>query len=482
MKPEERDELIDSLLDDAISEADFLRLEAEMHIDPAVRQAYYERLKLDTNLQIAAESEGEADSELASAISQNSTSVGWLGWAASVVLGLLALVLGMEIHRTNQEISGENNEVIASGFGVIAEQTGASWNLKRGDLLPQGTVSLEAGMAELELFSGVTITVEGPAEFEIVSANLIHTTSGIFFIQKPRMVGDFRLKTAAGEIFDIDQQLALEIDEAGKGSVLPGGDDIRQQMASRRADQEQKWLTSVSDLENDQRLIAYFPITNERGWSRQLIDHSTEKRDGTIVRATRVANRWGHPSGGLDFTPTGSRVRVEIPGDHQSLTLMCWVKIDSLDRWYNSLFLTDGHELHEPHWQIMDDGRLFFSVKANEAGKKGKDKHIAYSPPIWTPADSGRWMHLATVFDGNAMTTTHYANGEMVSRDQTPKSLQPEKVRIGAASIGNWSDPTRGDNPHFAVRNLNGTIDEFAIFSEPLTAAEIAEIYETGKP
>ncbi|MDA7598004.1 hypothetical protein N8813_03650, partial [bacterium] len=373
MKPEERDELIDSLLDDAISEADFLRLEAEMHIDPAVRQAYYERLKLDTNLQIAAESEGEADSELASAISQNSTSVGWLGWAASVVLGLLALVLGMEIHRTNQEISGENNEVIASGFGVIAEQTGASWNLKRGDLLPQGTVSLEAGMAELELFSGVTITVEGPAEFEIVSANLIHTTSGIFFIQKPRMVGDFRLKTAAGEIFDIDQQLALEIDEAGKGSVLPGGDDIRQQMASRRADQEQKWLTSVSDLENDQRLIAYFPITNERGWSRQLIDHSTEKRDGTIVRATGVANRWGHPSGGLDFTPTGSRVRVEIPGDHQSLTLMCWVKIDSLDRWYNSLFLTDGHELHEPHWQIMDDGRLFFSVKANEAGKKGKD-------------------------------------------------------------------------------------------------------------
>ncbi|MGY8643431.1 MAG: LamG-like jellyroll fold domain-containing protein [Verrucomicrobiales bacterium] len=482
MKPEERDELIDSLLDDAISEADFLRLEAEMHIDTEVRQAYYERLKLDTNLQIAAESEGEADSELASAISKNSTPIGWLGWAAAVVLGLLALVLGLEIRRTNQAIAGGSNELIASGFGVIAEQSGASWNLERGDLLPQGTVSLEAGMAELELFSGVTITVEGPAKFEIVSASLIQASKGNFFVQKPRMVGDFRLKTATGEIFDIDSELALEIDNDGKGISHQKGGAIRQQMATHRAEQEQKWLASVSELKRDPRLIAYFPIIDEPDWSRQLIDHSAEKRNGTIVRATRVLNRWGHPSGGLDFTPTGSRVRLEIPGDHSSLTLMCWVKIDSLDRWYNSLFLTDGHELYEPHWQIMDDGRLFFSVKANEPGKKGKDKHIAYSLPIWTPADSGKWMHIATVFDGNVMTTTHFVNGKMISRDEIPEAMQPDKVRIGTASIGNWSDPTRGEDPHFAVRNLNGTIDEFAIFSEPLTDSEIAEIYENGKP
>ena len=62
----------------------------------------------------------------------------------------------------------------------------------------------------------------------------------------------------------------------------------------------------------------------------------------------------------------------------RSLTLLTWVKINSLDRWYNSLFLTDGAKLNQPHWQIMDDGRLFFSVKKREGSdaKKGeKDKH-----------------------------------------------------------------------------------------------------------
>ena len=54
-------------------------------------------------------------------------------------------------------------------------------------------------------------------------------------------------------------------------------------------------------------------------------------------------------------------------------------------------------------------------------------------------------------------------------------------VRIGAASIGNWSIPTRPDS-EFAIRNLNGSMDEFAIFSAALSHAEIQEMYNNGKP
>ena len=192
-------------------------------------------------------------------------------------------------------------------------------------------------------------------------------------------------------------------------------------------------------------------------------------------------NRWGDPYGGIDFTSTGSRIHVDIEDELESLTLMSWVKIDSLDRLYNSLFLTDGHEQFEPHWQIMNDGRMFFSVKAlDEKGKS--DKHIAYSPPIWTPEKSGQWMHLATVYDGKAYTVTHYVNGKAVSIDQIKEGLRAEVVKIGAASIGNWSQPRYKNTPEFAVRNLNGTMDELILFSAPLSAGEISELYESGKP
>ncbi|EMI15333.1 hypothetical protein RMSM_07736, partial [Rhodopirellula maiorica SM1] len=46
MTPEERSTLLDSLLDGDISEADFLRIEAELIVDAEVRQEYYRRLQL----------------------------------------------------------------------------------------------------------------------------------------------------------------------------------------------------------------------------------------------------------------------------------------------------------------------------------------------------------------------------------------------------------------------------------------------------
>ena len=59
--------------------------------------------------------------------------------------------------------------------------------------------------------------------------------------------------------------------------------------------------------------------------------------------------------------------------------------------------------------------------------------------------------------------------------------MRVDKIRIGAASIGNWSEPERND-PHFAVRNLNGSIDEFILFNAALSAAEIDQLYQAGKP
>jgi len=223
-------------------------------------------------------------------------------------------------------------------------------------------------------------------------------------------------------------------------------------------------------------------------WNRHLpneaVSGASTVREGAIVAAARVADRWGVAGSALDFSPTGSRVRLTVPGEYGSLTLLCWVKINSLDRWYNSLFLTDGHELHEPHWQIMDDGRLFFSVKKNDTWdpKKGeKNKHIFYSPPFWSTSMSGQWLMIATVYDVDARKVTHYLNVRPLSTEAIPPEYLVESVSIGNASLGNWGLPEREDS-HFAVRNLNGSMDEFALFSAALTSKEIENIYENGKP
>lgn len=76
---------------------------------------------------------------------------------------------------------------------------------------------------------------------------------------------------------------------------------------------------------------------------------------------------------------------------------------------------------------------------------------------------------------------THYLNGKVLSQEAVPAEYLVETVSIGAASLCNWGLPER-DDPHFAVRNLNGSMDEFALFAAALSPKEISEIYEHGKP
>ncbi|MEM9280234.1 MAG: LamG-like jellyroll fold domain-containing protein [Verrucomicrobiota bacterium] len=524
MKPEERNQLIDELLDGVIAESDFVRLEAEMHVNSEAREAYYERLELSTLLAIDAEESGDDLKKDKIVEFPVSPLAGWWAAAAAVAIGALVGMIGWVSAPGSNEVA-DRSESVAHGFAVVGEIGDAVWadghTLRRGDLVPQGRLKLASGTVQLDLFSGVTLLIEGEAEFEVLSAMEMAMQLGKLQARVPEPAQGFRIHTAGGEVVDLGTEFAIDVTpEHADIAVLDGevewysptepmekvvgGESIRhtiggdsarmnfdatamatvgdrlQELSTQRLSKEERWLAHREELASDPRLLAYYPMTQPGHWERTLQDASPMGRDGAIVAAQRAPSRWGGDLNALDFGSTGSRVRVNIPGDHTSITFYCWVQINSLDRWYNSLFLTDGHDLHDPHWQIMDDGRLFFSVRAvNEKGKT--DKHIAYSPVIWTPKQAGQWMQLAAVYDTESWTITHYVNGERVSVDEIEERLRSPIVHIGSASIGNWSNPLR-DEPEFAVRNLNGSIDEFAVFSAALTPAEIQNLYEIGKP
>jgi len=533
MNIEQRSQLIDALVEGEISEADFVRLEAEMLVDPEVRQEYYERVKLDTLIDVEVRDETFAtDSEKIVAFPHPTRAWWTAGIAAAIaVAGLFGYFTGISFPKIAWSET-QSAEPVAAGFGVVAEHVDAKWaddtaDIKRGEILPQAPLSLDAGMVQIDLFSGVALIVEGSAEFEILSPMDVRVDSGKVRARVPEQAHGFRIHTAAGEVVDLGTEFALDVTPEhadvhvidGEIEWHPTGSDMQlmtkgeavrasndtstttaidhdpaqfvglQELANTltqgRSERRNSWLTHSEKLASDPRLLLYYPMNQKGGWDRQLTDVSPRSVNGTIVRANRAADRWDSEGGALDFTPAGSRVRVEVPGKHHSLTLYCWARIDSLDRWYNSLFLTDGHEVNEPHWQILNDGRLFFSVKKNDgkAGSGKQDKHIYYSPSIWTPAQSGQWFQIATTYDTEKRQVTHFVNGTLVSREPIEDEWLVDSVMIGAASIGNWSEPRYKQNdPNFAIRNLNGAIDEFAIFNSALSETEIRDLYQAGKP
>ena len=176
---------------------------------------------------------------------------------------------------------------------------------------------------------------------------------------------------------------------------------------------------------------------------------------------------------------------MNIPGEFEAFTFMSWVRIDSLDRQYNALFLGDGYENGEPHWQIREDGKLMLSVMVDEdrPNPEFKDRRfhrLYYSPPIWDLSMSGQWLHLTSVYDPDQRLVSHFVDGEMVSSEEIPDEYLVKTLRIGNGEIGNWGEPFRED-PSWAIRNLNGRMDEIAIYKDALSKSEIAEIFARSR-
>ncbi|MDG2122749.1 MAG: hypothetical protein P8J87_03565, partial [Verrucomicrobiales bacterium] len=199
MNEDERSKLIDAVLDRSISEADFLRLEAELTVNADARQAYYARLKLHTALGSESESFTPAAAPEPEIISFKPL----LAVAAAIALTASAAIIGWLAGNNNETPNiATKAEPAATGFAVLAEQSGAQWEsnsqLNRGDLLPEGELHLKTGTAQLDLFSGVTVIVEGDARFEIISPMEMAVHQGKVRALVPEPAHGFRITTATG--------------------------------------------------------------------------------------------------------------------------------------------------------------------------------------------------------------------------------------------------------------------------------------------
>jgi hypothetical protein len=201
-----------------------------------------------------------------------------------------------------------------------------------------------------------------------------------------------------------------------------------------------------------------------------------------VIAAEWSRGRWpGKPA--LLFRQPADRVRVDIPGEYPQATLLAWVRIDSLPRLYNGLFLSEYGIPGEAHWQLSQDGEFWFGVRP-KATKTISQFHRAFSSPVISGDDFGTWRLLTTTYDATERRVVHYIDGQIVHETTLEDSVP---LRFGRATLGNFFDPTpssHADLPglghEWSFRNWTGAIGEFLLSSRAMDAAEIARIHEIG--
>ncbi len=456
---------------------------------------------------------------------------GALGLSGLAAALLLTLTIPWQRPRGVSTSSGRESEATDATVAVLLQAPGAEWAetsslMRAGTPLSPGWLRLKSGFAQIEFYSGATVILEGPAELQLISRMEAYCARGKLRATVPPEAQGFTISSPELALVDRGTEFGLQVGASGKTEVHvfqgkvelydPGanreakpqkelttgqglhldGPGVVRPIESNSADfrtardlatrsreitrrQQRDWQAASEALRRDPSLLVYYSFQAEQRedalWSRTLRDQAGGRqhpRDGVIVGCSWGTGRW-RGKRGLEFKRVSDRVRLHVPGRFDALTLMAWVRVDALPNQNNSLFMADGWPEGGPHWQIGADGMLILGVRAPPKVRNAHyHAHKALLPERW-----GQWIHLAVVYDRLGGSVTQYVDGRAVMQEPVMFDIP---LRIGNAEIGNWNaGPGQHRQP---IRNFSGCMDEFMLFSRPLSAQEIEQLYNQGRP
>ena len=434
---------------------------------------------------------------------------------ALVVTGWFALRLSRPDDRT-----GATSKAVAMLNRVVDAQWNANTEAPRlGAPLEPGWLRLKSGLVQIVFYSGTRVVIEGPAEFQIVSPSEASCRNGRLTADVPPQARGFRIGTPLMNVTDLGTSFGLDVKErrtelhvfkggvefeatagAAKQNLKEGAGAVAEnsrplklitadpkaftslfdlQLKSTAAEvlRHEQWRAAAGRLDEDQSLLVHFDFEQMDTPEWRLRNASARKDaapDGAIVGSQWTEGRWPDKHA-LEFRSVNDRVRLDVSGEYESLTLAAWVRVQGLDHQINSLFMSDGFEAGTVHWSVRHDGVLALTA----IGSEPRDHQICIGPPALTLNQFGLWVHLAVVIDGGGKQVVHYLNG--VQASEHALTIKPP-FRVGVAELGNWNAKGFPKNDPFMVRNFGGAMDEFCLFSRALSGDEIRALYSAGKP
>jgi hypothetical protein len=446
----------------------------------------------------------------------------WLIAAGGLAAGLAAGIFLVPRSRHRDPLTAAQHPPILAtdrreDVALLAQAVDVEWvdhvEIASGSALEKGTLRISRGTLQLDFYSGARVFLEGPASFEILSKDLARLDFGRLTASVPPPAQGFTILNSDLRVVDRGTEFGMHADPqsgcevhvfdgeveihdadpaVGERSLLEGRAVAIQQGTWRemRADRgsfaDPGSFRIAAEREHESRLEAWrarsarfretpgllvFYDFEESAGRRQLPNLASEAApdtDGTIIGCEATTGRWARKSA-VGFARTSDRIRFRTVGESASLTMLARVRVDSLPLDHNALLSMSPSEVGEIHWKFDRGGRLLVGLRA-VAEQSFQAWERLESPRIITEQDFGRWLHLATVIDGESGSMQHYVDGELVA---SAAMIRRPLIRLGLANIGNFdSNPAMGDTTP-VVRSFNGRIDQFALVARAMDAEEI---------
>jgi hypothetical protein len=512
-------ELIDLHRDRGLSPEEQARLHELLKEDPGARRTFVREQMLEAAFHLETSGSTDAMRSPEKVVqARRFAPARFARWAAAAVLIFsIGMGLGGTLKKKGFPATAAEEEPVDDGVALVTQVVDAVWTGERqpraDSILSAGRLQLESGLVQIEFYSGARLILDGKVDLELVSANQAICHSGRLRALVPPQARGFSVTAPQFKLIDLGTEFGMEIVDNGASKVqvfdgevelhssdqvhrilggnglswatsgekadipadpksFPTFDDVRDRTKERSSQRYAAWQEWNRSLEGDPRIAVRYDFESD---SPTLTDSGGNGAHGLIIGCERSNGRWAE-KGALEFKRPGDRVRVDIPGSYESLTLTAWIRVDANPGRQQGLLLTDGYEEGHPHWQIAPTGELRLGLRIPSLSKRMMATGYG-SPVLFTPRQMGVWSFVATVYDRAENTVLHYFNGREVSSE---KIQFDQALQFGPADIGNWGVPF-GKDRH-PVRNFVGRMDELTLWNSALKGDELQEIYRQTRP
>jgi hypothetical protein len=408
---------------------------------------------------------------------------------------------------------------------VVVKLDGAQWASADGSKLAEGSPlagrhRLREGRVTLTLFNGVMLSIQGPADLDLASAERIHCHHGKLRARVPPGAEGFTVLAPGASVVDLGTEFGLNVAADGtaelmvfegqaevavlnaqghtlRSQVLDGKQAVRVDPGTGRISE----MPAVSDnfvvapdlIPPALALDPAYPdaVQQSKPWGYWRFEAMTDRvirnevADRPPLRAVGPVKLAGAPGGNhsIEFensteeqylkmddswTPprqTGYAVELwALPQEFSgSILVSLFSRVNPAAQ--NHLFLLEllgrrHHLVHEP-----------FTMRYLDRWPPGTDGGVnAFSKRTYVPC---RWVHLVAQKAGGRLEI--FMDGSLVGTAEAESEPATEACRllIGRLRTGKHWRPDQ-------IRQFVGRLDELAVYDHPLTREDIRRHYELG--
>jgi hypothetical protein len=127
--------------------------------------------------------------------------------------------------RSTEDQRADSSPPARAEVAVVVHADGLQWQAgspspRAGEVVTSGRLRLREGRLTLAFFNGASLTVEGPADLELLAADRVYCHQGRLRARVPRGAEGFTVLAPGYEIVDLGTEFGLNLEPGGKSHIM----------------------------------------------------------------------------------------------------------------------------------------------------------------------------------------------------------------------------------------------------------------------